>query len=289
MISRYHQLLLLTACISCTRSGPLSSAGFTEACVASLRQAEPGATVVVENDLELLLISERGDTAALFLNNAYATYLQEPAALDELIHNYSLGWIESVDPGIDSVDRSMIVPVVKDRLWMEDMEQSLLSKGKKDPPDYIYEDLNDELVIVYAQDSPTSISYLTPDQLEASGIQRSELRVLACANLKRLLPPIERSGKDGFYLYTAGGSYETSLLLLDSIWQADAPSVHGHPVVAIPSRDLLFLTGSEDARGLERMKHWVSESSAEAVYPISQDLFVLRNGHFERFVETRER
>ena len=121
----------------------------------------------------------------------------------------------------------------------------MISRGVKKLPDNVYEDLNSDLIILYAEDSQKNIRYLTPADLEKVNIDRKELRNLACENLKKLLPKIERQGANGLYMITAGGDYEASLLLFGSMWIDMQKDVHGDVVVAIPTRDLLIVTGSD--------------------------------------------
>jgi uncharacterized protein YtpQ (UPF0354 family) len=118
-------------------------------------------------------------------------------------------------------------------------------------------------------------------------VERPELRALACENLKRLLPKIERHGTGGVYMVTAGGDYEASLLLLDSIWSGGEMEVKGEVVVAIPTRDLLLVTGSKDSEGIEKVKRMVKEASSGA-YRLTQKLFVYRSGRFEEFTGSPE-
>jgi uncharacterized protein YtpQ (UPF0354 family) len=118
----------------------------------------------------------------------------------------------------------------------------------------VYEDFNDDLIVLYAEDSPKNIRYFSPDDLAKAQIDRKDLRNLACENLKRLLPKIEQHGASGLYMLGAGGDYEASLLLFDSIWSGLKEAVRGDVVVAIPSRDVLVVTGSEDAEGIQKMK-----------------------------------
>jgi len=114
-------------------------------------------------------------------------------------------------------------------------------------------------------------------------IEPGELRSLACENLKRLLPKIEYHGTNGLYMVTAGGNYEASLLLLDSIWHGGQMEVQGDIVVAIPTRDLLLVTGSKDARGIEKVKQMVKKATSRGAYRLIPQLFVYRNGKFEEY------
>ena len=160
-------------------------------------------------------------------------------------------------------------------------------RGAKEVPEHVYEDFSPDLIILYAEDSPKNIRYLGPKDLELAKIQRPELRALACANLKRLLPKIERHGTNGLYMITAGGDYEASLLLLDSIWSGGEMDVKGEVVVAIPTRDLLLVTGSQNPQGIEKMKQMVKEASTSGSYRLTQKLFVYRSGRFGEFTSAQ--
>lgn len=101
-------------------------------------------------------------------------------------------------------------------------------------PNYAHDDLNKELVVVYALDDATRVRYLTAR--DVSALDRVELKALALANLKRLLPKIEMRNDGDVAIVSAGGDYEASLLLLDDIWSGGQIQMNGDIVVAIPAR-----------------------------------------------------
>jgi uncharacterized protein YtpQ (UPF0354 family) len=255
---------------------------FTEDFADALRRSDPSLRVEIIRDLEITTTSADGLELTSFLDNAYATYKQDPKAKASIIQDFiaSLGPTAVVAEG---VDRTRIVPVIKDRPWLEETRRALRDRGAKEVPEHVYEDFSRDLVILYAEDSPTNIRYLTPEDLTRAGVERHELRALACENLKRLLPKIERHGDRGLYMITAGGTYEASLLLLDSIWRDGQMDVQGDIVVAIPTRDLLFVTGSRHSDGMERAKQFVQEAFHGGAYRLTTKLFVYRHGAFEEF------
>ena len=51
-----------------------------------------------------------------------------------------------------------IVPVVKDRQWLADNVRGLRDRGAE--ADFIYDDFNEELVVVYAEDTENRVRYL---------------------------------------------------------------------------------------------------------------------------------
>ena len=256
---------------------------FTRTFADALRKARPGLKVDIVRDLELNVTSANGGETTSYLDNAYDTYKQDPQERDDVIKRFVAANLETIGVTREGVDRTRIVPIIKDRPWLEETRQAILGRGAKEAPEYVYEDFSPELVIVYAEDSPKNIRYFRAKDLESAKIDKSELRALACTNLKRLLPKIERHGTNGLYMITAGGDYEASLLLLDSIWSDGQMEVKGDLVVAIPARDLLLVTGSQDSQGIEKIKGIVKEASTGGAYRLTQKLFVYRNGRFSEF------
>ncbi len=289
-MKRILQLLLAAVglCSGCSQSDVMTPREFTSAFADALRKAAPGFKVAIVRDLELKVTSADGRDSTSFLDNAYDMYKQDPKAKDDVIQRFVTAGLETVGTVRDGVDRTRIVPVIKDRAWLEETRHALMSRGARQVPEHVYEDFSPDLVILYAEDSPRNIRYLGPKDLEQANIQRSELRALACTNLKRLLPKIDRHGTNGLYMITAGGDYEASLLLLDSIWRGGQMEVKGDVVVAIPTRDVLLVTGSEDPQGIDKVKQMVKQASKGGPYRLTQKLFVYRNGRFDDFTSGTE-
>jgi len=139
------------------------------------------------------------------------------------------------------------------------------------------------LVVLYAQDSPKNIRYLTSKDLPGLKVAKENLRALACENLRRILPKIELVGTNGLYMMTAGGNYEASLILLNAIWTNRQFVVQGDYVVAIPTRDLLLITGSNEAEGIVKVRRIAKKAVAEGSYRLTDDLFVYRGDRFVKF------
>jgi len=250
-----------------------------------MRQSQPGLSVVIVKDLELKIKSADGRSSTSLLHNAYDMYKQEPKAKIDVIQRFVTAGLETVNSLREGIDRTRIVPVIKDRPWLVEMCQAMLSRGAKESPEHVYEDFSPDLIVLYAEDSPKNIRYLVTKDLEVAKIARAELRKLACENLNRLLPEIKYHGTNGFYMLTAGGDYEASLLLLDSVWNGGQIDVKGDLVVAIPTRDLLLVTGSQNPQGIEKMKKMVDEAFGRFAYRLTRKLLVYRNGGFAEFRE----
>lgn len=259
----------------------MSGSKFTDEVVKELSRVAPSFNIAVKANLELVVTNAAGKASTVFLDNAYKTYLQDPSAVVDVIHRYAVAYSEVKDEDA-KVDRSRIVPIIKDRRWLADIANSLKERGANKPLENVFEDYNEGLVVVYAEDSPKNIRYVTPKDLEEIGIARSDLRAVAISNLKRLLPKIEIHSGPLVSMVTAGGDYEACLLLLD-IWSDGSIKVDGEIIVAIPSRELLLVTGSKNAAGVSKLRAMASKSFQEASYRLTDELFVHRNGQFIKF------
>lgn len=274
------RLLILVCFLVCgvSRAETLSPAVFTQEFARALTAAMPSTTVTVQGELQLSVKDAAGLDRTLFLSNAYQDYSRDPARFGELV-KASIAAMQQPAKAGTKLDRSRIVPVIKDRKWLSDLQQTLKAQGKEQ--EHLSESLNDELIIVYAEDDPTRMRYLTAD--EDIGVSRPELRALSIENLRRILPKIEMRTGDHVLLVEAGGDYEPSLLLVDEIWSGGQIKVKGEIVVAIPARDVLLITGSRDRTGVRRMRELAAKLAAEGPYGLTDASFVYRNGRFTKF------
>ena len=84
-------------------------------------------------------------------------------------------------------------------------------------------------------------------------------------------------------MMTAGGDYEASLLLFDDIWRGGKIKMNGDIVVAVPAKDVLLITGSNNRKGIAAVRELAAKYKAESRYEITDTLFVYRNGRFVKF------
>jgi hypothetical protein len=175
----------------------------------------PSATVTITGDLELGITDTPGRNLSINLANPYRDYTRDPQRLGAILQVYVKALSSPVAVSA-ALDRTRIVPVIKDKQWLADMQNGLRAQGVQNVPDYAVERFNDELIIAYAQDDPARMRYLTTAEL--AGEDRGALRTLAVGNLARLLPKIEMHQGPQLSAISAGDDYEASLLLIDELW-----------------------------------------------------------------------
>ncbi len=280
----WSSLLSALGLTSGPAAGLIPAAEFTREFAWRLGDKVPQNSVEIVQDLQLSYQDGAGKQHTVFLANAYAEYRLAPARKDAVIERYLLALLEStvIPP---KIDRNRIVPIIKDRTWLQEIRAALKERGAKDVKENVFEVYNDDLVILYAEDSPKSIRYLTPEDLKGLEIRLEELKELALNNLKGLLTKIEIKTGPLVSMVVADGNYEASLLLFEKMWTAGQFKVEGEIVVAIPARDLLFVSGSNSPQGIARLRDLAAKIVKQSPYHLTHALFVFRNGKFERFAE----
>jgi uncharacterized protein YtpQ (UPF0354 family) len=253
---------------------------FTEEIARAIAAALPSATITITGELRLKVREPSGFENFCGLGNRYQEYLLEPGRLGEIVREVTTGLLGPDDVAA-KIDRTRIIPLIKDRSWLAGVRSELKAQGLAQK--ILSERFNDELIIVYAEDHPTKFCYL-PINADI-GVSRRDLRALAVRNLRRILPDVMMQGTTSVLMLTAGGYFEPSLLLLDDIWSSGQFKFDGDIVVAIPARDMLLVTGSRDRAGLEKVRELATRFAAEGAYPLTDTLFVYRDGRFRRFVE----
>jgi uncharacterized protein YtpQ (UPF0354 family) len=257
---------------------------FRDQYIAELKRQESELSVEIKGDLEIeLSLADSQHTS--YLDNAYREYCLSIDDLAGVLERYAVSAIETLKRSESAeIDTNRIVPVIKDSLYLSEIKQSMLNAGRDlSNFDMYHESLNPYLDVLYAEDTEFNIRYLGTADIKSLGIDSDCLRSNAVENLKRELPPIESHGANGYYMLTAGGNYEASLLLFDSIWNSSNFVVNGEIVVGIPSRDLLFVTGSNDDENINRLRDVCKKVVAESGYSLTSVLFIRKGNMWEEF------
>jgi uncharacterized protein YtpQ (UPF0354 family) len=218
----------------------------------------------------------------LSADNAYREYRAEPDSLQKVLsrHLASAGALNTINAKI-SVDR--IVPIIKPKSYLEGVNEAAAKMGATKNVEGVYEKYNDQLIIAYAEDTENNIRYLTPKDTASLSINKDSIRSIATRNLGKILTNVQRQGDNGIYMLTAGGNYETSLILLNNILSKETLPVNGDFVVAIPNRDLFLVTGSKDQAGVSKLKEIVKKSFEKGSYQVSEYLYKWNGKIFEKY------
>jgi uncharacterized protein YtpQ (UPF0354 family) len=116
-----------------------------------------------------------------------------------------------------------------------------------------------DLVLFYGFDQPTYFTMVAQRDLARLGLDKQKLHAVALANLRRTMPQPElHQISTGVFMLTCGGNFEATILLLDEVWQQVSAMVSDDLVVAVPARDMVIFTGTDNRDGLAFMRSKVS-------------------------------
>jgi uncharacterized protein YtpQ (UPF0354 family) len=218
-----------------------------------------------------------------FIDNIYVAYETEPDSIQSIFRRYLASTADLFKFENKGINTAEIIPVIKPANYLEEVSKSITEKEQEKPAPLVSEKYNSELLITYVQDTESSMRYLTDENFKKLNISKDSLRSIAIRNLDKVLSNAKIHGGDGVYMVTAGGNYEASLILPPGLWNREYFPVKGDFVMAVPSRDLLLITGSNDKAGIAKLKEFVAQSYKTGNYTISDHLFKWTGKKFERF------
>ncbi|WP_289056009.1 DUF1444 family protein [uncultured Carboxylicivirga sp.] len=252
---------------------------FTKAYLRTTTKKNPKIKYEIEKELVLKSFFKEKEYTH-FLDNAFAEYNLEPDSLEEVLNRYinsSLSLYQEAQP----INVNRIVPIIKPQEYLDEVK--MMTKVNAANEYLIYERYNEELIIVFAEDTDLNIRYFSKDEFLKLNIQKDTLLDFSIKNLTDSLPEIERHGDNITYMITAGGDYEASLILMDNIWTKDNFPVNGDFVIGIPNRDLLLVTGSNETTEINRLKEVLRNSYETGNHQVSPHLFIRKGDRFAKY------
>jgi uncharacterized protein YtpQ (UPF0354 family) len=151
--------------------------------------------------------------------------------------------------------------------------------------EFVVEDFVGDLLITYVFDLPRYFRHVNRKDCLDFGIRHDELRALSVQNLVRSRPKPEiKPGRAGVML-VLDENLESSLLLVDHLWDQFEPQLPGETIAAVPARDTILITGTEVPDGialLERAIDTVWERSEQRLQ-LSRSVLVRRSKSWHVF------
>ena len=262
---------------------PLSREAFTQELVAAYKAAQPDAKIRILGPLQLAVVDDLGVGVTASLENAFVEYRLDPGDLEPIVRRHVGAYASAMTSERLPIDRSRIVPIVKSQQWIADYAALMKEQGLGDEAVAVHDPFNSELVVAYAEDRDKTYRYLLPGDVTRLGLGGDDLALLALNNLAKLVPPPELITGPFAYGIRIDGNYEASLLLYPGWWENQPIKVDGDYVVAVPARDILMITGSNNQAGIAQLRALARQTVQKGSHAIVDTLFVFRDGRFTRF------
>ena len=273
---------IMIGCLSLSscQTKDLSEMDFTKLYLESLKKVYPEVNYKIESELTIKA-DFNGKEFTHYLDNSFKEYQLDKDSLKQVISKYIASSSELYKEK-ESINIDKIIPIIKPIDYLNDL--LILAKNSEDKePWVVYEKYNDELIIVYGEDSEKSIKYFSKEEFAELNIDKDTLLDLAIKNLNKIIPDIQRHGGGGSFGLSAGGAFESSLILIKTLWTKENFDIDGDFVVSIPNRDILFITGSTNKNEIERIRALTIDSYQNGNYPVSPYLFILKGERFEEY------
>ncbi len=207
----------------------------------AMRAHRAGRTIVIDLPARRVRVTESGTMYEVFLGNAYDEYVRAaPAARPGIVAKYA-GIGEARPPTADEWTR--LLPKANPR-----RERELLTLRFGEISNVLTGIAIGDLVLELAIDLPQTIRMITASDLEAAGLSEEAAFATAKQNLLArsyqawtpIAPGLHRSPWADFF--------DGARLALPSLF--DNIGVRGDPIVTLPNRCTMLLTGSEEPDGL---------------------------------------
>lgn len=253
----------------------LTELEFTTKFFAELKKKVKGLELVSINGLEVTTKLKDTENYQHFLDNSYSEYKRDPKDLNNVIEKYTFAAKDLFLPE-EPLQIGRIVPVIKDKRYL--IESSKIIEDFENT--HVYEKYNSELYIFYAEDKENTIRYFAKEEYEKLNNKTESIRKNAIENLNSVVSKMERHGDNGYFMLTAGGDYEASLILFD-IWNQENFPVNGNLIIGVPARDVILVTGTNDKKNIEKLKKSIKEINESGDHIVSDKIFEFKNGQFE--------
>lgn len=209
-----------------------------------------------------------------YLHNAYSDYRHVPRRRRrEVVEHYlrTISHARMEIPQLLDDAIAHVLPVVRSRSYFE-LNKLRNQTESLDGWDAPYRILTTDIAIGLGYDRTDAISILSAKQLDTWKISFEELLQRAQDNLWEISTNRFHSPHPGVYASPYGDSHDAARLLY---WELIVQNeVKGIPVIAVPDRDTLIITGSEDLAGLEYMAA-ACETALEQIRLVSTKPLIL--------------
>ncbi len=238
---------------------PVGQDEFADLLIEAVRAAGDAAPIRYEAD-KFRLVTDGEDKQIFNLTNVYREYCSaSPDKKKTLVRNAVRSWFSRLKGVPDSFEDAApdLLPVVRNRSAFEfiRLRTRLEDMGS---PNWPYRPLAGHLGVGLVFDLPESIVQIQQHQFDEWGVSFEDAFETACRNLWEISLHQFDSPQPGVWVSPWRDNHDIARLLLPDLIKHH--EVNGHPVLMLPNRDTLLLTGSDDEEGLAYLAERVREA-----------------------------
>lgn len=235
------------------------------------------------HDFSLIFKDSCDRTTTFNLHNVFRDYLKAtPGNRAGVLDKYIMAFATPMDMSDRETALANLMPVIRDGATFEFARlMGRLAGGDKMYKLAPSKPFFDRLVISLVVDSEHAVVSVSQNKLDEWGLDFDTALKRAIDNLRDRTEPNFRVSPQGVLLSGWNDVFDASrLLLTDMLYRLP---IQGDPVVAIPSRDHLLVTGSGNEKGIAELADIAVEVLETNTRPLGYQLFRLRDGQWSAF------
>ena len=273
-------ICMIVLAVACSKKQEKPRAGLAEKVEAKIKQIAPKFEVEIADPATLKVKTDQELEATISLDNLKLACSSQPEGCPQMTDNFVEKIVSSLKAaqGPAELKPEMIRAVLKNQEYMDGLQEVY----KQSPPEkradnkIVSRKFMAGLHIVYVIDSPGSMRQLSVGDMKEMKLDEEKVHARAIANMEKALGDIPKADAPelpGLFVVTAGDSYEAARFLLHRKWEKIARELEGDLIVAIPTRDLVFFTGSADENRVRILTEMAKRVVDREPYSLTDQLF----------------
>lgn len=247
--------IFLIAGVSSVMAKILNEAEFIEYYIEKLNKSVEGLSFEIKDNMEITIIHENQNKVQAYLSKAYYEYKAQPEKLDQLTNKHIAGltpFLTNID-ALNNTSLEIILPVVRDKIFVEEFFKQFKDVESSELP--YYEDINNDLKLLYVYDDSLTMRYLLNSQVQDLGFSKEALYKKAIQNFNNHLDSLKYYPDSGFIMMSLDGDYESSLILVDWVWEQVFQNVKTEDIIImVLARDVVVATTIDNQLGIKTIK-----------------------------------
>ncbi|MCW5849777.1 MAG: DUF1444 family protein [Anaerolineae bacterium] len=217
------------------------------------------------------------------LGNLHRMYIMAPAQVDQLVE-MMVQQVRSLPAQLQAKERGSptqdLFPQIKAAEFLRQADKQKIRIARQP--------LVGDLSIVYVADTPTSMRFLTDEDIAKNKLTLAQLHELTLANLARKIANtgymVAGEGARTLLISQSRDSYDAARILLPDLrTQAVQYLGGGRLLFGIPNRDFLIMLSDQDTEFVAEIAAQVARDYESQPHPLSPRLYTIVDGKFTEY------
>jgi hypothetical protein len=216
-----------------------------------------------------------------YLGNLFDDYCQADAEQKKRILGNALALLRDRKQDVSFEQaKSKVVVAVRERALFSFTTLWWQLEGENAEPKIAFEPISAWFARCLVLDFPEYVSMVSPENLKAWDISFDQLYEIGLARLTEgTVPKFEK--QEGFHIGGWHDDYDCSRILIPELF--DPLDLEGDPVVCLPNRNLLLVTGSQNPDAIQAMLRHAEEVVRTKSRPMNPAPLILKDGEVADF------